>query len=133
MKRFCLSKIDEKTTRNYYVSNESKIFFVGWGFCSEECFHDSTEPFYGKAREKLVDVLNDDYCETELTQNGTLNFVHKPEVLCVGYNHSYNIRVYIKNSQGKLYKHVPRNNDRYKNLVSVEDMWYIVGKSYIFY
>ena len=67
----------------------------------------------------MVDVLNDDYCETELTQNGTLNFVHKPEVLCVGYNHSYNIRVYIKNSQGKLYKHVPRNNERYKNLVSV--------------
>ena len=85
-------------------------------------------------RYKMVDVLDNDYCENSLTQNGTLTFVHKPEVLCVGLNISYNIRVYLKGSRLKnnepklIYKHVPRNNDRYKNLVSKEDMWYIVGK-----
>ena len=82
----------------------------------------------------MVDVLDNNYCEHNLTQNGTLKFVHKPEVLCVGLNISYNIRVYLKGSHLKnnqprlIYKHVPRNNDRYKNLVSKEDMWYIVGK-----
>ena len=87
----------------------------------------------------MVDVLDNDYCENNLTQNGTLTFVHKPEVLCVGLNISYNIRVYLKGSHLKnnqprlIYKHVPRNNDRYKNLVSKEDMWYIVGKWDFFY
>ena len=87
----------------------------------------------------MVDVLDNDYCEHNLTQNGTLTFVHKPEVLCVGLNISYNIRVYLKGSHLKnnqprlIYKHVPRNNDRYKNLVSKEDMWYIVGKWDFFY
>ena len=86
----------------------------------------------------MVDVLDNDYCENNLTQNGTLKFVHKPEVLCVGLNISYNIRVYLKGSHLKnnqprlIYKHVPRNNDRYKNLVSKEDMWYIVGKQDFF-
>ena len=87
-------------------------------------------------RAKMVDVLDNDYCEHNLTQNGTLTFVHKPEVLCVGLNISYNIRVYLKGSRLKnnepklIYKHVPRNDDRYKNLVSKEDMWYIVGKCF---
>ena len=89
-------------------------------------------------RYKMVDVLDNDYCENSLTQNGTLTFVHKPEVLCVGLNISYNIRVYLKGSRLKnnepklIYKHVPRNDDRYKNLVSKEDMWYIVGKPHNF-
>ena len=53
-------------------------------------------------------------------------FKHKPEVLCVAYNQSYNIRVYLKDSQGN-YRHVPDHDPKYWNLISVEKMWYIVG------
>ena len=53
-------------------------------------------------------------------------FNHKPEVLCVAYNQSYNIRVYLKDSQGN-YRHVPDHDPKYWNLISVEKMWYIVG------
>ena len=98
----------------------------GWGFCSDECYPDMSEPFYGKAREKLVDVLSEEHCEMELTQNGTKAFNHKPEVLCVGLNQSYNIRVYIRDTQGN-YHHVPDDVERYQHLLRLEQMWYIVG------
>lgn len=98
----------------------------GWGFCSQECFQDEEEPFFGKAREKLVDVLDDAHCESELTRNGTRFFVHQPQVLCVGLNHSYNIRVYLKDAKNR-YHHVPQKDKRYEKLVSVEKMWYIIG------
>ena len=61
-----------------------------------------------------------------MTGNGTFTFVHKPEVLCVGLNQSYNIRVYLKLENGE-YEHVPLGDDRYQNIISVEQMWYIVG------
>ena len=51
----------------------------------------------------------------------------KPEVLCVGYNQSYNIRVYLKDANGN-YHHVESSNPHYKNLLSKEKSWYIVGK-----
>ena len=51
----------------------------------------------------------------------------KPEVLCVGYNQSYNIRVYLKDANGN-YHHVESSNPHYKNLQSKEKSWYIVGK-----
>jgi hypothetical protein len=86
-----------------------------------------TEPFYGIAREKLIDVLDDKHCETELTKNGTKEFYMKPEVLCVGYNQSNNVRVYVKDTVGN-YHHVPMDQDRFHNLVSLEKLWYIVGK-----
>ena len=44
----------------------------GWGFCTDECFPDMTQPFYGKAREKLIHVLDEEFCENQLTQNGTM-------------------------------------------------------------
>ena len=61
-----------------------------------------------------------------MTHNETFMFNHKPEVLCVAYNQSYNIRVYLKDSQGN-YRHVPDHDPKYRNLISVEKMWYIVG------
>ena len=67
-------------------------FITGWGFCTNECFPNFHEPFYGKANENLIDILDNDLCEQELTKNGTRQFVMKPEVLCIGYNQSYNIR-----------------------------------------
>ena len=61
-----------------------------------------------------------------MTHNGSFRFKHKPEVLCVAYNQSYNIRVYLKDPQGN-YRHVPDHDPKYRNLISVEKMWYIVG------
>ena len=37
----------------------------GWGFCTDECFPDMTQPFYGKAREKLIHILDEEFCEGE--------------------------------------------------------------------
>ena len=73
-----------------------------------------------------MDIIDDKYCDTELTKNGTIEFMHKPEVICVALNQSYNIRVYLKSDSGD-YEHVPSGDDRYQNLISVENMWYIVG------
>ena len=99
----------------------------GWGFCTQECFPNHKEPYFGKARESLIDVLDAEHCEKDLTENGSKDFVMKPEVLCVGYNQSYNIRVYLKDANGN-YHHVESSNPHYKNLLSKEKSWYIVGK-----
>ena len=100
---------------------------LGWGFCTQECFPNYKEPYFGKARESLIDVLDAGHCENDLTENGSKDFVMKPEVLCVGYNQSYNIRVYLKDANGN-YHHVESSNPHYKNLQSKEKSWYIVGK-----
>ena len=100
---------------------------LGWGFCTQECFPNYKEPYFGKARESLIDVLDAEHCENDLTENGSKDFVMKPEVLCVGYNQSYNIRVYLKDANGN-YHHVESSNPHYKNLQSKEKSWYIVGK-----
>ena len=73
-----------------------------------------------------MDVLDDHYCEAEMTQNGTLTFDHKPEVICVGLNHSYNIRVYLRDQKGR-YHHISEEDAHYESYVSVEKLWYIVG------
>ena len=100
---------------------------LGWGFCTQECFPNYKEPYFGKARESLIDVLDAEHCENDLTENGSKDFVMKPEVLCVGYNQSYSIRVYLKDANGN-YHHVESSNPHYKNLLSKEKSWYIVGK-----
>ena len=75
----------------------------------------------------MIDILDDTWCESELTQNGTLEFDYKPEVLCIGFNQSFNIRVYLKDEDGD-YHHIEISNSKYKRLVGKEKSWYVVGK-----
>ena len=44
----------------------------GWGFCTDECFPDMTQPFYGKAREKLIHILDEEFCEGILKKGNIL-------------------------------------------------------------
>lgn len=46
----------------------------GWGFCSKDCYPDQGQPFYGVAREKTIDVLDETYCEQQLTNSGAKKF-----------------------------------------------------------
>ena len=46
----------------------------GWGFCSKDCYPDQSQPFYGVAREKAIDILEQLYCERQLTEEGTKHF-----------------------------------------------------------
>ena len=98
------------------------IIDLGWGFCTEECYPDHEEPFYGVAREKLVDILDENYCDEKLTDNDKLRFRVKPEVICVGFNYSYNIRVYVKDGAGR-YFHIETGSDYYHRLTSLEQSW----------
>ena len=75
----------------------------------------------------MIDILDDTWCESELTQNGTLEFDYKPEVLCIGFNQSFNIRVYLKDDDGD-YHHIEISNSKYEKLVRKEKSWYVVGK-----
>ncbi len=51
----------------------------------------------------------------------------KPEVLCVGYNHSYNIRVYVKDGAGR-YSHIESGSAYYDKLSDLERSWYKITK-----
>ena len=46
----------------------------GWGFCSKDCYPDQSQPFYGVAREKAIDILEQLYCDRQLTEEGTKHF-----------------------------------------------------------
>ena len=60
------------TYRNFFFFSDE-----GWGFCSKECYPDQTQPFFGVAREKAIDVLDENYCEQQLTNNGAKKFKAK--------------------------------------------------------
>ncbi len=60
------------------------------------------------------------------------NMQVKPEVLCVGFNHSYNARVFlVSESLGDkdkvTFKHVMPEQGRWKGVARREQEWYIVG------
>ena len=105
----------------------------GWGFCSKDCIHDPDKPLFGRPTTKKISILDGKFCEAQLTNNGKLTYVVKPEVLCVAQNLSYNIRTYLKGEEEDDYYHVKavdlRRHSRLQKLVKREIKRYIVGRN----
>ncbi len=64
------------------------------------------------------------------------SFKVHPEVLCVGQNKSYNVRVYVRRDATKMstsvgdicgFEHVSDADPRFQALSAREKSWYIVG------
>jgi hypothetical protein len=53
---------------------DKNVLISGWGFCSKDCYPDQAQPFYGVAREKAIDILEENYCENQLTNNGAKKY-----------------------------------------------------------
>ena len=124
--------MNRKCLTLFYLSQADQKFNVGpssgWGFCSPSCFPNRSEPDFGLAKRKEVHVMDDAHCQERLGETGS-GFEVRPEVICVGFNRSRNVRVYLADDAMENFDHVdPAKDERLRKVAEREQSWYVVGE-----
>ena len=122
------NKVDDINNQKFDIHAEK-----GWGFCSKDCISNPHKPLFGRPTTKEISILDQKFCEAQLTDDGKRTFTVKPEVLCVAQNMSYNIRTYLKGEEEDDYYHVKavdlKRAPRLEKLAKREMERYIVGRT----
>jgi len=95
-----------RTRGNYYDPDNENHSKSGWGFCSKDCFLNTTTEAFGILRHKdNVEMLSDRLCEKYLRRTLESYTQVKPEILCVARTNEWSETLWEKSYGG--YRQVP--------------------------
>ena len=85
------------STDHYSLQHVKELPLPSWGFCSKDCYLDTSGPDAGTLRFlEETDVLPDSLCKTFLNSSLAPDTVVMPKILCVGHHKQWNMDQWIQ-------------------------------------